>query len=143
MAIDALVRYDTDPLSRPSYSRWTPPWKIVLVSGLKRPDTPAGPAERACRRQARIMPTITFTRALARFHSAPSSEVDASNVRDALEAVFASRPVLRGYVLDDQGALRRHVAIYVNGEPVADRARLTDPVGRRDEIHVFQALTGG
>jgi hypothetical protein len=50
---------------------------------------------------------------------------------------------LRGYVLDDQGALRRHVAVYVNGLPARDRVGLSDPVGPRDEIHVFQALTGG
>jgi sulfur carrier protein ThiS len=46
-------------------------------------------------------------------------------------------------VLDDQGALRRHVAIYVNGRPVGDRVRLTDPVAADDEIYVFQALSGG
>jgi sulfur-carrier protein len=46
-------------------------------------------------------------------------------------------------VLDDQGALRRHVVVYVNGQPVNDRVGLTDPVGPRDEIYVFQALTGG
>jgi len=57
--------------------------------------------------------------------------------------VFASRPALRGYVLNDQGALRRHVAIYVNGRLVNDRIGLTDPVGPRDEIYVFQALSGG
>jgi sulfur-carrier protein len=46
-------------------------------------------------------------------------------------------------MLDDQGALRRHVAIYVNGRPVSDRARLTDAVAKDDEIYVFQALSGG
>jgi sulfur carrier protein ThiS len=46
-------------------------------------------------------------------------------------------------VLDDQGTLRRHVAIYVNGRPVGDRVRLTDPVAADDEIYVFQALSGG
>jgi sulfur carrier protein ThiS len=51
--------------------------------------------------------------------------------------------VLLGYVLDDQGALRRHVAVYVNGRPVKDRVRLGDPVGPDDEIHVIQALSGG
>jgi molybdopterin synthase sulfur carrier subunit len=61
----------------------------------------------------------------------------------ALAAVFATRPTLRGYVLDDQGALRRHVAIYVNGEAVRDRVGLSDAVTPRDEIHVFQALSGG
>ena len=64
-------------------------------------------------------------------------------VADALASVFATRPALRGYVLDDQGVLRRHVAVYVNGKPVRDRESLADPVGPHDEIYVFQALSGG
>jgi sulfur-carrier protein len=89
------------------------------------------------------MPTVSFTRALERFLEAPTAEVDGGTVGEALAAVFASRPALRGYVLDDQGALRRHVAVYVNGRLVGDRVRLSDPVGTRDEIYVFQALSGG
>ena len=89
------------------------------------------------------MPTISFTSALQRFLAAPTATVEGETLREALGAVFAARPALRGYVLDDQGALRRHVAIYVNGSPARDRVGLGDPVGPRDEIHVFQALTGG
>ena len=89
------------------------------------------------------MPTVSFTRALERFLEASSAEVDGGSVGEALAAVFASRPALRGYVLDDQGALRRHVAVYVNGRLVSDRVRLSDPVGASDEIYVFQALSGG
>ena len=89
------------------------------------------------------MPTVSFTRALERFLPAPSTAVEGATVSAALAAVFASQPVLRGYVLDDQGALRRHVAVYVNGRLVIDRNRLTDPVAPRDEIYVFQALSGG
>ena len=89
------------------------------------------------------MPTVRFTRALERFLEAPSATVQAATVGEALDAVFASRAALRGYVLDDQGALRRHVAVYINGLPVKDRARLGDPVSPGDEIYVFQALTGG
>jgi len=89
------------------------------------------------------MPTVLFTRALERFLPAPSTVVDGATVDAALAAVFATQPALRGYVLDDQGALRRHVAVYVNGRPVSDRVRLSDPVGPRDEVYVFQALSGG
>jgi molybdopterin synthase sulfur carrier subunit len=89
------------------------------------------------------MPTVLFTRALERFLPAPSTVVDGATVDAALAAVFATQPALRGYVLDDQGALRRHVAVYVNGRLVSDRTGLTDPVGPRDEIYVFQALSGG
>ena len=89
------------------------------------------------------MPTVLFTRALERFLPAPSTAVEGATVGAALAAVFASRPALRGYVVDDQGALRRHVAVFVNGRLVSDRIRLSDPVGASDEIYVFQALSGG
>ena len=89
------------------------------------------------------MARVSFTPALQRFLAAPPVEVEGATLGEALGAVFAARPELRGYVLDDQGALRRHVAVYVNGAPARDRAGLADPVGRGDEIHVFQALSGG
>ena len=89
------------------------------------------------------MPTVLFTSALQRFLPAPTTGVAGATVGEALDAVFASQPRLRGYVLDDQGALRRHVVIYLNGQLLADRTRLSDPVGATDEIHVFQALSGG
>lgn len=89
------------------------------------------------------MPTVSFTPALRRFLDATPAEVEAGTVGEALGAVFATRPQLRGYVLDDQGAVRRHVAVYVNGAALRDRQTLSDPVGPRDEIYVFQALTGG
>ena len=89
------------------------------------------------------MPTVSFTSALQRFLAAPSATVEGGTVGEALAAVFATRPALRGYVLDDQGGVRRHVSIYVNGEPISDRVGLSDKVAPRDEIYVLQALTGG
>ena len=35
------------------------------------------------------------------------------------------------------------VAIYVNGDRIADRDPLTDAVDEADEVFVFQALSGG
>lgn len=89
------------------------------------------------------MPTIAFTAQLQRFLPAPCAEVGGATLREALAEVFAVNPTLRGYVLDDQGALRRHVAVFVNGEPARDRVLLSDRVEPRDEIYVFQALSGG
>jgi sulfur carrier protein ThiS len=89
------------------------------------------------------MPVVSFTRALERFLTTPRLEVEAATLGDALAAVFAAHPALRGYVLDDQGALRRHVAAYVNGQPASDRIHLSDPVGAGDEIYLLQALSGG
>jgi sulfur carrier protein ThiS len=89
------------------------------------------------------MPTVRFTTALQRFLEAPAAQVGGNTVGTALAAAFLGRTTLRGYVLDDQGAVRRHVAVYVNGQPIVDRVRLQDPVGPDDEIYVFQALSGG
>jgi hypothetical protein len=52
-------------------------------------------------------------------------------------------PGVRGYVLDELGALRRHINVFVNSTQCDDRVRLTDPIGPTDSVHVFQALSGG
>jgi molybdopterin synthase sulfur carrier subunit len=64
-------------------------------------------------------------------------------VREVLENVFAENPRARGYVLDDQAALRKHMAIFVDGQIIRDRARLTDAVSETSRIYVIQALSGG
>lgn len=89
------------------------------------------------------MPKVSFTSALERFVACPTGDVDGETVRAALEAAFALNPPLRGYVLDDAGRLRKHVTVFVDGRPVADRDGLADSVGARTEIFVMQALSGG
>jgi hypothetical protein len=67
------------------------------------------------------------------------SEVGGATVAAALDAVFSAQPQVRGYVLDEQGELRKHVFIFVDGR----RAGLDERVGSASAIHVLQALTGG
>ena len=89
------------------------------------------------------MPRVAFTANLERHLSCPVRTVPGDTVRAALDSVFAAQPRLRSYILDDQDRVRRHVAIYINGERVADRVRLADAVGEADEVFVLQALSGG
>ncbi|MFN4292298.1 MAG: MoaD/ThiS family protein [Permianibacter sp.] len=89
------------------------------------------------------MATVMFTANLQRHLDVPACEVEATSVRAALEAVFAAQPRLRGYLLDDQGRVRQHVAIFVDGVQIRDRQGLSDPVGANSEIYVIQALSGG
>jgi sulfur carrier protein ThiS len=89
------------------------------------------------------MPRISFTPNLERHIHAPRVETSGSTVREALDAVFVDNPALRGYVLDEQGRLRQHVAIFLNGEMVHDREHLSDVVAAADELFVMQALSGG
>ncbi|MDX2092712.1 MAG: MoaD/ThiS family protein [Kofleriaceae bacterium] len=89
------------------------------------------------------MATVTFTPNLQRHVECPTEVVAGATVREVLEGVFAANPRLRGYVLDDQGALRKHMSVFVDGEQVADRERLSDPVRATSELYVMQALSGG
>ncbi|MDX1388781.1 MAG: MoaD/ThiS family protein [Acidobacteriota bacterium] len=89
------------------------------------------------------MPRVVFTPNLERHVAAPPADVTGATVRELLDGVFESNPKLRGYVLDDQGRLRQHVVVFVNGEMIRDRERLGDEVGENDEIFVMQALSGG
>jgi hypothetical protein len=89
------------------------------------------------------MPAVTFTSTLRRHLDAPPARVGGATVREALDEVFRANPRLRAYVLDDQGRLRRHVQVFVDGEPISDRERLGDPVGAASELYVLQALSGG
>lgn len=89
------------------------------------------------------MPQIRFTQNIQRHVPCPARMVEGASLREALEAYFRENPAARGYVLDDQGALRRHMAIFIDGEPVLDRAELADPVRTEGTIDIIQALSGG
>jgi hypothetical protein len=89
------------------------------------------------------MARVFFTANLERHVDCPQTEADGATVRETLDNVFRLNERLRGYVLDDQSALRRHMAIMVDGKPLRDRASLSDPVSPTSAIYVLQALSGG
>lgn len=89
------------------------------------------------------MPRIVFTAHLLRHVPCPETEVCATTVGAALDAAFSQQPQVRDYVLDEQGRLRKHVVIFIDGRKLRDRDGLSDPVPPDGRIHVLQALTGG
>ncbi len=88
------------------------------------------------------MPKVFFTQNLQRHMDAPRGQYAGTTVKEALDDVFRTQTVLRGYVLDEQGRLRQHVVVFVDGQPVRDRVRLSDPVREQGEVWVMQALSG-
>ena len=66
-----------------------------------------------------------------------------ATVGDALDAVFAERPHVRGYVLDDRGRLRKHVCVFVDGARLKNDDALSRDIGPQATLHVMQALSGG
>jgi len=89
------------------------------------------------------MADVAFTAALLRHVPAPPARVPGATVREVLEAALQDRHQLRAYVLDEQGRLRKHVAVFVDGELVTDREGLSDPVRPETSVYVMQALSGG
>lgn len=85
------------------------------------------------------MPRVVFTSNLQRHVRCPESDVAGATVGAALQAVFKAQPQIRDYVLDEQGGLRKHVFVFVDGR----RATLSDLVSPTSAVHVLQALTGG
>ena len=89
------------------------------------------------------MTTVTFTQHLRRLVGSEPIQVDAATLGGALDQVFQNHPRVRHYILDDQGRLRRHVAIFVNGRRIKARPDLSDPLPDDAQVYVLQALSGG
>jgi molybdopterin converting factor small subunit len=86
---------------------------------------------------------VLFSANILKHVAAGSVTVEAESVGEALQKAFAIFPAMRGYVLDDQGAVRRHVTIFLNNRTIRDRTTLKDPLADADEVYVYQALSGG
>jgi sulfur-carrier protein len=69
--------------------------------------------------------------------------VEAGTAAEAIRAVDAIAPGFSDYVLDERGALRRHVSLFVGEEMLIDRQALSDRIPPGGTLHVFQALSGG
>ena len=89
------------------------------------------------------MASICFTPNLERHLPCPQQQVEGFTVRQALYKVFVNNPKLEGYILDDQGRLRKHVVVFIDGQMIKDRLELSDPLQPESEIFVAQALSGG
>jgi sulfur-carrier protein len=61
------------------------------------------------------------------------------SVGELLVAIERAHPGTRGWILDERGVLRRHLNVFVNGELVAQDARVADD----DQIDVLPAISGG
>jgi molybdopterin converting factor small subunit len=66
-------------------------------------------------------------------------DVDGDTVRAAVAALEAAYPGLRGWVVDERGALRRHVKLFLGAEAVS----LDVALGPDAELHIVAAISGG
>lgn len=90
------------------------------------------------------MAKIKFTSALKRFFpTLTEHEIEGDTVREVLNNIEKIYPGISNYLMQDDGTLRKHVNIFVEGNLIANRITLNDRVKQRDELLIFQALSGG
>jgi hypothetical protein len=89
------------------------------------------------------MTTVSFASHFARHVACPEMPAAGTTLREILDDYFARWPAVRSYVLDEQGALRQHVVVFVGDTQLRDRQRLSDVVPPTAVVYVMQALSGG
>ena len=68
-----------------------------------------------------------------------SLEVDGGTVGEVVERLEHAHPKLVGWVRDEQGHIREHVTVFLNGERVGAETS----VAPEDRIHILPAISGG
>jgi molybdopterin synthase sulfur carrier subunit len=66
-------------------------------------------------------------------------KLEGTDVRSVVRALEAEWPKTAGWVLDDQGRVRAHVNVFLNGERVREDAAVTPD----DTLHILASITGG
>lgn len=90
------------------------------------------------------MAIIKFTYALKRFYpDLDDLEIEVRNVNELLNKIDIKYSGIKNYLVDDRGALRKHVNIFVDGELILDREKMTDTLKNESEVFIMQALSGG
>jgi molybdopterin synthase sulfur carrier subunit len=89
------------------------------------------------------MPSVRFTRNIQRHVQCPTLDVPGATLGEVLSAYFATNERARGYVLEDDGRLRKHMAVFIDGQQIEDRDKLSDLVSSDAVVDVVQSLSGG
>jgi molybdopterin converting factor small subunit len=66
-------------------------------------------------------------------------ELEGSTVAEVLKALEREHPGVRGWILDEHGAIREHVNVFVNREYGQGDTAVT----AADRLHVIPAISGG
>jgi molybdopterin converting factor small subunit len=66
-------------------------------------------------------------------------ELDGATVSEVLKALEREHPGTRGWILDEQGAIREHINVFVNREYGREDTSVTPS----DRLHVIPAISGG
>jgi molybdopterin synthase sulfur carrier subunit len=87
---------------------------------------------------------IEFTSHLAQQADCPAVQsVAGATLREAFDSIFEQYPDLRDQVLNPDGSVRPHLAVFINGEMLEARDALQTDLRDGSEVFVMQAVSGG
>jgi sulfur-carrier protein len=66
-------------------------------------------------------------------------ELDGATVAEVLQALEREHPDVKGWILDERGAIREHINVFVNKE----YGRGETALGPGDRVHILPAISGG
>ena len=90
------------------------------------------------------MVQVKFTSHLYRFFPGLTElNVEGQTIAEIVASLDEHYHGLADYVVDETGALRKHVNIFIGEDLIDDRKHLQDAVKPGDRVFIMQALSGG
>ena len=66
-------------------------------------------------------------------------QLEGATVAEVLQALEREHPDVKGWILDEHGAIREHINVFVNKE----YGQESTAVSAADQLHVIPAISGG
>jgi molybdopterin synthase sulfur carrier subunit len=86
-----------------------------------------------------VMARVILRAPLSDMCGGRSHALAGSTVVEVLKALETAHPAVGGWILDEQGFIREHINIFVNGEHGREETR----VDETDRVHILPAISGG
>jgi molybdopterin synthase sulfur carrier subunit len=83
---------------------------------------------------------VAIPEPLLSYTKEPEVEAAGGSVAELLTDLDRRYPGIRFRMIDEQGAIRPHIRIFINREQVR---KLATPLGPSDRVQILQALSGG
>jgi sulfur-carrier protein len=85
------------------------------------------------------VPTVVLRGPLKQLAGGSDHPVAGATVGELLRELEGEHPALGGWILDERGAIRRHINVFVNGDYAAAETAVSDG----DRVDVLPAISGG
>jgi len=85
----------------------------------------------------------SYLAAFAEGHNALTVDSAPATVRDLLYELWRGHPALQDRIVDEQGEVRQHINIFVDGDAIRHTSGMDTPVAKNAEVLIVPAVSGG